>query len=69
MINTEVPGQGPFFKVLNPWIENAPRVSMTEDAEEWFVVGIYLFNFLKALIKYLKMSHHTANQHVLRYGT
>ena len=39
MANTEVPGQGTFFKVLNPWIENAPQVSVIEDAEEWFVVG------------------------------
>ena len=39
MADTEAPGQGPFFKVLNPWIENAPQVSVTEDDEEWFVVG------------------------------
>ena len=32
-------GEGTFFKVLNPWIENAPQVSVIEDAEEWFVVG------------------------------
>ena len=39
MADTEVPGQVPFFKVLNPWIENAPQVSIIEDAKEWFVVG------------------------------
>ena len=38
MANTEAPGQGT-FKVLNPWIENAPQVSVIEDAKEWFVVG------------------------------
>ena len=39
MANAEAPGQGPFFKVLNPWIENAPQVSVIEDAKEWFVIG------------------------------
>ena len=39
MANTEVPGQGPFFKVLNQWIENAPIVSVIKNTEERFVVG------------------------------
>ena len=32
MTNTEVPGQDPFCKVLNLWIENASQVSIIEDA-------------------------------------